>query len=83
MVSRGSLTRRRMVITLSIALTIVVATWLGVRLSASTASISSSGHRAKGFEPVGTMGSRGPNEAATNNGYPNDVGEMLTEKDHR
>jgi len=70
-----------MVITLSIALTIVVSTWLGVRLSASDGFYLVIGaSAAKGFEPVGTMGSRGPNEAATNNGYPNDVGETLAKK---
>src|ERR1700679_4235726 len=35
---------------------------------------------AKGYEPIGSMGPGGPNESATDNGYPNDVAEMLSDR---
>jgi lysophospholipase L1-like esterase len=36
---------------------------------------------AKGYEPSGSVGPRGPNEAATSNGYANDLDKMLAAKD--
>jgi hypothetical protein len=84
MITRGLLTRRRRLGILCISLIVVGGTWLGVQLSAGNASdgfyLVIGASAARGFEPVGTMGPRGPNEAATNNGYANDVDEMLAKK---
>ena len=84
MVTRGSLTRRRKLGVAFIALVIVGATLLGVWLGAGSSSVGFylviGASAARGFEPVGTMGPRGPNEAATNNGYANDVDKLVAEK---
>jgi lysophospholipase L1-like esterase len=81
MATRGTFTRRRTFVTVGIALIVVGATWLGVQLGVGSSSggfyLVIGASAAKGFEPIGTMGPRGPNEAATNNGYANDVDEML------
>jgi lysophospholipase L1-like esterase len=83
MAIRPSLSPRRTLGIACAALVIVGATWLGVQLSGSSSHgfyLVIGASDAKGFEPIGSMSPRGPNEAATNNGYANDVDEVLTEK---
>jgi lysophospholipase L1-like esterase len=81
MVTRGSLTRRRKSGAVLVALVIVGATclgvWLGVARSNAGFYLVIGASAAKGFEPIGTIGPRGPDEAATNKGYANDADKLL------
>lgn len=84
MVTRRSFTRRWRVGVALVALVVAGATWLGVWLGAGSSTVGFylviGASAARGFEPVGTMGPRGPNEAATNNGYANDLDTLLAQQ---
>jgi lysophospholipase L1-like esterase len=81
MVNRWSLSRHRVVGTACVALAVVGASWIGVRLSAGSPNdgfyLVIGASAAKGFEPSGSMTPRGPAEGPTANGYANDVDAML------
>ncbi len=75
--------RGRKIGAVCVALAVLGAISVGVRLSAEPRAsfyLVIGASDAKGFEPTGTMGSRGPNEAATKNGYASDVAKLLDEK---
>jgi lysophospholipase L1-like esterase len=83
MVKRESWSHRRKIGTTFVALVVVVGTLVGVLVSTRSSSgfyLVIGASAAKGFEPIGTMGPRGPNEAATDNGYANDLDAMLAAK---
>jgi hypothetical protein len=81
--SRLSSRRRTLGIVCLVFATIGV-TLVGVRAIASGSStgfyLVIGASAAKGFEPSGTMGPRGPNESATSNGYATDLDTILAAK---
>ncbi|HTT59390.1 MAG TPA: SGNH/GDSL hydrolase family protein [Acidimicrobiales bacterium] len=84
MARRQALLRRHLRAVVGVAVVLSGTLFLVVSLSTGGASagfyLVIGASDARGFEPSGTMTPRGPAEAATNNGYANDLASMLSAK---